>query len=168
MEFSCFATTTSSLNERGSLVCETVRCHAMIRALGLDLGTKTIGVAYSDELGLTAQPLTTIRREGLRRDIEMLRDIVNDRGATHLIIGLPLNMNGSEGPRAEATRRFGDQLTQQITLPLIYWDERLTTVAAERSLLEADVSRKKRREVIDQVAATLILQGWLDAQTPSR
>lgn len=135
-----------------------------MRAMGLDVGTKTVGVAVADELGFTAQGLTTVRRTNLKADLERLRGIANERCVDRVVIGLPLNMNGSEGPRAESTRKFGAALEKVLLLPLIYWDERLTTVAAERVLLEADLSRERRREVIDQVAASLILQGWLDAQ----
>jgi putative Holliday junction resolvase len=137
-----------------------------MRALGLDLGTRTIGLAVSDELGFTAQGLDTLERKSLRKDLEALAAKVQDYGVDRFVIGLPLNMDGSEGPRASATRRFGDALEQATKLPIIYWDERLTTVAAHRSLSEADVSGRKRKEVIDQVAAMMILQGWLDAQRP--
>ncbi|MFZ5443633.1 MAG: Holliday junction resolvase RuvX [Myxococcota bacterium] len=135
-----------------------------MRALGLDLGTKTIGLAVTDELGLTAQGLPTHERKGLRRDLEALKERVAEYSVDRFVIGLPLNMDGTEGPRAEVTRKFGTALGDATGLPVIYWDERLTTVAAQRALLEGDVSRKKRREVIDQVAAVLILQGWMDAQ----
>lgn len=135
-----------------------------MRCLGLDVGTKTVGVALSDELRLIAQSLTTIRRTNLRADLDALRTICRDQQVDRVIIGLPLNMNGTEGPRAEASRAFGDALTRALDLPVEYWDERLSTVAAERALLEADLSRRRRREVIDRVAASLILQGWLDAQ----
>ncbi len=138
-----------------------------MRALGLDLGTKTIGLAVSDELGFTAQGIQTLERRGPRKDLEALAQRVADYTIDRFVIGLPLNMDGSEGPRAEATRTFGTALEQASKLPVIYWDERLTTVAAQRVLLEADVSRKKRKEVIDQLAAVLILQGWLDSQRPS-
>ena len=137
-----------------------------MRALGLDLGTKTIGLAVADELGITAQGLTTLERRGPRKDLEALAERAGEYAVDRFIIGLPLNMDGSEGPRAEMTRKFGAGLEAATQLPVIYWDERLTTVAANRALLEGDVSRKKRREVIDQVAAVLILQGWLDAQRP--
>lgn len=136
--------------------------------MGLDVGTKTVGVAVADELGLTAQPITVIRRSNLKADLSELIRLAQDREVDRFVIGLPLNMDGSEGPRAQATRKFGDALAKASNLTIIYQDERLTTVAAERSLLEADVSRSKRREVIDQVAASLILQGWLDAQPRSQ
>jgi len=139
-----------------------------MRAMGLDVGTKTVGVAVADELGFTAQPITVIRRSNLKADLSELIRLAQDREVDRFVIGLPLNMDGSEGPRALATRKFGDALAKASSLTIIYQDERLTTVAAERSLLEADVSRSKRREVIDQVAASLILQGWLDAQPRSQ
>lgn len=135
-----------------------------MRAMGLDLGTKTIGLAVTDELGITAQGLETHLRVGLRRDLEALAEKATDYAVGRFVIGLPLNMDGSEGPRAEATRKFGVALGEKTGLPVLYWDERLTTVAAQRALLEGDVSRRKRKEVIDQVAAVLILQGWLEAQ----
>lgn len=138
-----------------------------MRAMGLDVGTKTVGVAVADELGFTAQPITVIRRTNLKADLAELIRLATDRQVDRFVIGLPLNMDGSEGPRAQATRKFGDALAKASNLVIIYQDERLTTVAAERSLIEADVSRGKRREVIDQVAASLILQGWLDAQPRS-
>lgn len=135
--------------------------------MGLDVGTKTVGVAVADELGFTAQPITVVRRSNLKADLAELIRLAADRSVDRFVLGLPLNMDGSEGPRAQATRKFGDALAKASNLLIIYQDERLTTVAAERSLLEADVSRQKRREVIDQVAASLILQGWLDAQPRS-
>lgn len=137
-----------------------------MRTLGLDLGTKTIGVAASDALGLTAQTVTTIRRTSLKADLAALRELVREYEAERFVVGLPLNMDGSEGPRAEATRKFTDTLTQALGLPVELWDERLSTVAAQRTLLEADLSRARRREVIDQMAAQFILQGWLDARQP--
>lgn len=138
-----------------------------MRAMGLDVGSKTVGVAVTDELGLTAQPITVIRRKNLKADLAELLRLATDRDVDRFVIGLPLNMDGSEGPRAEATRKFGDALGNVSALPIVYQDERLTTVAAERALLEGDVSRTKRKQVIDQVAASLILQGWLDAQQRS-
>ncbi|WNG34480.1 Holliday junction resolvase RuvX [Archangium minus] len=137
-----------------------------MRTLGLDVGTKTIGVAASDALGLTAQTVTTIRRTSLKADLAALAELVREYEAERFVVGLPLNMDGSEGPRAEATRKFVDVLTQSTGLPVELWDERLSTVAAQRTLLEADLSRAKRREVIDQMAAQFILQGWLDARRP--
>jgi putative Holliday junction resolvase len=138
-----------------------------MRAMGLDVGSKSVGVAVTDELGLTAQPITVVRRKNLKADLAELLRLATDRAVDRFVIGLPLNMDGSEGPRADATRKFGDALGKACALPIVYQDERLTTVAAERALLEGDVSRSKRKEVIDQVAASLILQGWLDAQQRS-
>lgn len=135
-----------------------------MRALGLDVGSKTIGLAGSDELGYTAQPITTVRRTNLKADLAEVRAVIVERGITHLIVGLPLNMNGTEGPSAVEARKVGDALGADPTLTVIYWDERLTTSAAQRSLLETNTSRKKRKEVIDQVAAALILQGWMDSR----
>ena len=135
-----------------------------VRTMGLDVGTKTVGVALSDELGWTGQALTTVRRTNLKADLAALKKIVQAHEVTRAVVGLPLNMDGSEGPRAQASREFARALEERLGLSVVLWDERLTTVAAERALLEADVSRQKRRQVIDQVAAALILQGWLDAQ----
>ena len=129
---------------------------------GLDLGTKTIGVAVSDGLRQVASPLTVIRRQKFTLDAAELLAIVKDRGLIGLILGLPRNMDGSEGPRAQSTRAFARNLSNLTALPIGFWDERLSTVAAERALLEADTSRKRRAEVIDQVAAGYILQGALD------
>ena len=132
------------------------------RLLGLDLGTKTIGVAVSDGLRGVASPLTTIRRSKFTADAQALLKIVEDRALVGLILGLPRNMDGSEGPRAQSTRAFARNLERLTPLPISFWDERLSTVAAERALLEGDTSRKRRAEVIDQVAAGYILQGALD------
>ena len=129
---------------------------------GLDLGTKTIGVAVSDGLRQVASPLTVIRRQKFTLDAAELLRIAADRGLVGLVLGLPLNMDGSEGPRVQSTRAFARNLERLTPLPLGFWDERLSTVAAERALLEADASRRKRAEVIDQVAAGYILQGALD------
>lgn len=129
---------------------------------GLDLGTKTIGVAVSDGLRQVASPLTVIRRRKFTLDAADLLKIVQDRSLAGLVLGLPRNMDGSEGPRAQSTRAFARNLAQLTELPIAFWDERLSTVAAERALLEADTSRRRRAEVIDQVAAGYILQGALD------
>ena len=137
-----------------------------MRTLGLDVGTKTIGVAVSDGLGFTAQGVTTVRRTNLKADFAALKVLVQVHEGERFVVGLPLNMDGSEGPRAEASRKFAQQLQSALGLPVEFWDERLSTVAATRTLLEADVSRAKRREVIDQMAAQFILQGWLDARQP--
>jgi putative holliday junction resolvase len=129
---------------------------------GLDLGTKTIGVAVSDGLRSVASPICVIRREKFTLDAEALLRIVKDRALAGLVLGLPRNMDGSEGPRAQSTRAFARNFLRLCPLPILMWDERLSTVAAERALLEADTSRKRRAEVIDQVAAGYILQGALD------
>ena len=130
--------------------------------MGLDLGTKTIGVAVSDRLLSSATPLHTIRRVKFSKDAEALLQIIADREIGAIILGLPRNMDGSEGPRCQSTRAFVRNLARLTDLPIGYWDERLSTVAAERALLEADTSRKRRAKVIDHVAAGYILQGALD------
>jgi putative Holliday junction resolvase len=130
--------------------------------LGLDLGERTIGVAVSDRIGSVASPLETIRRKKFGADAARLLEIAQDRAAGGLVLGLPRNMDGSEGPRCQATRAFARNLARLTDLPIGFWDERLSTVAAERALLEADTSRKRRAEVIDHVAAGYILQGALD------
>jgi putative Holliday junction resolvase len=130
--------------------------------MGLDLGTKTIGVAVSDRLLSCATPLHTIRRVKFSKDAEALLQIIENREIGAVILGLPRNMDGSEGPRCQSTRAFARNLANLTNLPIGYWDERLSTVAAERALLEADTSRKRRAEVIDTVAAGYILQGALD------
>lgn len=134
--------------------------------MALDVGEKTVGVAISDELGITAQGLTTVRRSRIRADLQALSEIAQAHEVGQLIVGLPLNMNGTEGPRARASRQLGDALANHLKVPAEYWDERLTTVAAQRALLEANVSRQKRKQVVDRLAATLILQSWLDHQNP--
>jgi putative pre-16S rRNA nuclease len=137
---------------------------SMTRSLGLNVGTKTVGVAVSDGLGLTAQPVTTLRRTNLRADLTELRRLAEHHSVEHVVVGLPLNMDGSEGPSAGEARRFGEAVARQLGLPVDYWDERLTTAEANRVLLEADLSRARRKAVVDRVAAALILQGWLDAR----
>lgn len=129
---------------------------------GLDLGDKTIGVAISDLRRGVATPVTVIRRVKFTQDAAALLALLAERGAVAVILGLPRNMDGSEGPRAQGTRAFARNLARLSPLPIGFWDERLSTVAAERALLEADTSRKRRKEVIDQVAAGYILQGALD------
>ena len=129
---------------------------------GLDLGTKTIGVAISDVMRGVATPTQTIRREKFTLDAEALLKLLAARQVAGIVIGLPRNMDGSEGPRAQSTRAFIRNLEKLTALPVLFWDERLSTVAAERALLEADTSRKRRAEVIDHVAAGFILQGALD------
>lgn len=132
------------------------------RLAGLDLGTKTIGVAISDTGQSIATGLETIQRRKFKQDSARLLEIIEEQQITALILGLPLNMDGTEGPRAQSTRAFARNLTPLTELPIIFWDERLSTVSAERALIEADSSRKRRKEVIDKMAATIILQGALD------
>lgn len=130
--------------------------------MGLDLGTKTIGVALSDRLLSVATAVETVKRRKFTQDAARILELAQGREASGLILGLPRNMDGSEGPRAQSTRAFARNLSGLTDLPIGFWDERLSTVAAERALLEADTSRKRRAEVIDSVAAAYILQGVLD------
>lgn len=130
--------------------------------MGLDLGTKTIGVAVSDGMQSVATPLETVKRKKFTQDAARLLEIIKERNIGAILLGMPLNMDGSEGPRAQSTRAFARNLEKLTDLPIGFWDERLSTVAAERALLEADTSRKRRSEVIDHVAASYILQGVLD------
>ena len=132
------------------------------RVAGLDLGTKTIGIALSDCGLKIATPLRTIRRTKFGKDAEELLKLCTDEKVGGLILGLPINMNGTEGPRAQATRAFVKNLAPLTALPVVLWDERLSTAGAERAMLEADLSRKKRAEKIDAAAAAFILQGALD------
>jgi putative Holliday junction resolvase len=132
------------------------------RLLGLDVGTKTIGIALSDVLRQIATPLETIQRTKFRADAGRLLALAKEHGAGGLVIGLPINLDGSEGPRAQSSRAFARNLGQLTDLPMSFWDERLSTAAAERALLEADTSRKRRAELIDKLAAAYILQGALD------
>lgn len=134
-----------------------------MRALiGLDLGDKTIGVAVSDTFGSVATPLETVRRKKFGVDAARLQEIIAYRNVGGIVLGLPRNMDGSEGPRCQSTRAFARNFEKLWDGPVTFWDERLSTVAAERALLEADTTRKRRSEVIDHVAAAYILQGLLD------
>ncbi|CTQ50650.1 Holliday junction resolvase RuvX [Jannaschia donghaensis] len=149
------------------MICETVEDFAAVippigAVVGLDLGTKTIGVAASDTFRSVSTPLETIRRTKFTADAVALEKILAHRAITGIVLGLPFNMDGSEGPRAQATRAFARNMARRIDTPITYWDERLSTVAAGRALLEADTSRKRRAQVIDHVAAGYILQGALD------
>eukprot|EP00903_Cladosiphon_okamuranus_P001461 g1459.t1 len=132
------------------------------RLIGLDLGTKTIGLALSDLGRGIASPMETIRRKKFTLDAEKLLQICDQQEVGGIVLGLPLNMDGSEGPRAQATRAFARNLSQKTDLPITYWDERLSTAAVTRTLLEADSSRAKRAEAVDKMAAAFILQGFLD------
>ncbi len=135
-----------------------------MRILGLDLGDKRIGVALSDPLGWTAQGLDVIPGAGgAKSDIKKIKEITQKYEVEKVVVGLPLNMDGSPGPRAEKARAFAGRLARVLGLPVELWDERLTTVEAERLLIEADMKRAKRRQVIDKMAAVLILQNYLDA-----
>ncbi|MCR4962990.1 MAG: Holliday junction resolvase RuvX [Firmicutes bacterium] len=133
-----------------------------MRILALDVGSKTIGVAVSDPLGITAQGLTTLRRTEMAADIGAIQKIVAEYQVEQIVIGLPLNMNGSQGPAAAMAREVGNALSAAGSPPLLYRDERLTTVMAEKAMLEGDLSRKKRKKIVDRIAAVLILQNYLD------
>ena len=134
-----------------------------MRALGLDVGDATVGIAVSDLLGLTAQGVETIRRKTLKDDIARIRELMEQYETHRLVVGYPKNMNGTEGERCEIVKQFAEDIQTAIpATEVIFQDERLSTVAAEKSLISADVSRRKRRKVIDKMAAVFILQGWLD------
>ena len=134
------------------------------RLLGLDMGSKTIGMALSDLSRTVATPLDTLRRTKLGRDLEQLERIITEHEVGGVVIGLPVSMDGSEGPRCQSVRQFATDLLKTVDLPVTFWDERLSTAAVERVLIgEADLSRKRRAEVIDKAAAAYILQGALDA-----
>ena len=130
--------------------------------IGLDLGTKTIGIAVSDTLWSVATPRETIKRKKFGLDCDALDIIFNSTDTGGIILGLPMNMDGSEGPRCQATRAFARNLSLRCPIPIAFWDERLSSIAAERAMLEADMSRAKRADNIDHVAARFILQGALD------
>ena len=135
-----------------------------MKIIGLDLGSKTIGVAISDDLFLTAQVLTSIQRTTLEKDLEVIVGLVDQYGVEEMVVGLPINMDGSSGDSARRAETFIEQLRETLPIKIIPWDERLSTVAAERILLEGDLSRKKRRKVIDRLSAAIILQGYLDSR----
>ena len=132
------------------------------RLMGLDLGTKTIGVAISDGIRLTATPLETIKRQKFTQDATRILEITQEHNLLGIVLGLPLNMDGTEGPRAQSTRAFARNLKSKTDIPIAFWDERLSTAAVTRTLIEADVSRAKRAKVVDKLAASFILQGALD------
>ncbi len=134
----------------------------MSALMGLDLGTKTIGVAVTDSFRSVATPLETVKRKKFTLDAQRLQEIITGRSIGGIVLGLPRNMDGSEGARCQSTRAFARNLSRLTELPISFWDERLSTVAAEKALLEADTTRKRRAEVIDHVAASYILQGALD------
>ncbi|MEQ8153446.1 MAG: Holliday junction resolvase RuvX [Clostridiaceae bacterium] len=133
-----------------------------MRILGLDIGTKTVGVAVSDPLGFTAQGITTVARKNYNYDIAEIKKLYDEYQAEIIVVGLPKNMNGTLGEAAERTYKFCEKLTASFNPRIEYWDERLTTTAAHRAMLEADLSRNKRKKIVDKIAAALILQGYLD------
>ena len=134
------------------------------RIMGLAVGDKTIGVAVSDLMGLTAQGVKTIKRVGKKKDIEALKEIIKERQVNKIVSGLPKNMNGTLGPQGEKVIKFCELLEEETGIKIEYWDERLSTVAAERTLIQGNVRRENRKGVIDMVAAVIILQGYLDRQ----
>jgi putative Holliday junction resolvase len=129
--------------------------------MALDPGTKRIGVALSDELGWTAQPLETFERRTLAQDVAHIQQLVREHAVREIVMGLPIRLNGELGPEAEGVKRFIHELEQSLTVPVVAWDERLTTKSAEQLLIQANVSRKKRRGVVDRVAAAILLQSYL-------
>ena len=133
-----------------------------MRIMSLDVGSRTIGIACSDALLMTAQGIETIRRTSLEKDFNRLQELIAEYEVHELVVGMPKNMNGTKGERAEKTEEFVEKMKEVIDLPVSYWDERLSTVMAERQLIAADVSRKKSKSVIDKMAAVVILQGYLD------
>jgi putative Holliday junction resolvase len=155
----------SGSGRRGGILGAEAFAQAMpagARLMGLDLGTKTLGLALSDVTRTIASGLTTLSRSKFAADARLLLELASQHGVGGLVIGLPINLDGSESPRAQATRAFARNLSKLTALPILYWDERLSTAEAERTLLEADLSRRRRAQVIDKVAATLILQSALD------
>jgi len=137
------------------------------RILALDYGTKRIGVALSDELGWTAQPLETFERRTLERDVAHIAHLITSNDVERVVLGFPLQLDGREGPAVRAMREFAEKLEAGLSVPLVLWDERMTTKAAEDLLIAADVSRKKRKGAIDRIAAALLLQSYLAAQAPA-
>jgi len=134
----------------------------LMRTMGLDVGTHTIGIAISDELGITAQGLKTLRRKSMEDDLKEIAAIIHQFEIDKIVVGLPKNMNGTLGKQAEFVLQWVEDLIDKIHVPVETWDERLSTVGASKVLLEADLSRRKRKKVIDKLAAVLILQGYLD------
>lgn len=139
-----------------------------MRILGLDVGQRTIGVAISDPLGITAQGITTIRRENKQKDLDKIKEICLEYNVENIIIGLPKNMNGTIGFAGEKIMEFAEVIKNEIKIEVELWDERLTTVAAHRAMLEADLSRAKRKKIVDKIAAIYILQGYLDKISKSK
>lgn len=137
-----------------------------MRIMGLDVGSKTVGVALSDELGWTAQGLKTLKIDEEKQEFGFaeIGEIITEYGVSLVVVGFPKNMNGTIGPRGEASKQYAKEIEDRFSLPTVLWDERLTTMAAERILIKADVSRKKRKKVIDKMAAVIILQSYLDSK----
>ena len=131
--------------------------------MGLDVGEKTIGIALSDELGFTAQPYRTLKRKGLEEDLRAIRTLLDERGVSTVVVGLPKNMDGSIGRQARKVAAFSERIEAALDVSVVHWDERLSTVAAERVLIQADMSRAKRKKHVDKLAAAVILQGYLDS-----
>jgi putative pre-16S rRNA nuclease len=138
----------------------------MPRIMALDVGEATLGVAVSDSLGITAQPITTIRRQSLKKDLVAIAHLIREHEITSIVVGMPLRLAGDAGPAARSVELFVSKLEESVGLPVVTWDERMTTVQAERALLEGDVSRRRRKEVINQIAAAIILQSFLDSRPP--
>lgn len=134
-----------------------------MRILGLDVGEKTIGAAVSDPLGYTAQGIKTIRRKNIKADIDEIKKICDEYNVESILMGLPKNMNGTIGPSGEKVIEFSKIIESELNMPVKLWDERLTTVAAHKAMLEADLSRAKRKKIVDKIAAIYILQGYLDS-----
>lgn len=132
------------------------------KLMGLDLGTKTIGVAICDALRMAASPVETIRRQKFTQDAERLLALIAQNNVTGIVVGLPLNMDGSEGPRAQSARAFVRNFRQKTGLPIVFWDERMSTMAVTRTMIEADLSRARQAQVVDKLAASYILQGALE------
>src|SRR5437867_3293261 len=135
-----------------------------MRILGIDYGQKRIGVAISDEMAIVATPVGNVQENGINAAVAAIAKMVAERSVGKIVVGLPRNMDGSIGPKARETQAFVEKLKARVSVPIQMWDERLTTKAAERAMIEADISRKKRRENIDKMAAQLILQSYLDSQ----
>jgi len=139
-----------------------------MKLLGIDYGDVRIGLAVSDDLGWTAQGALVLKRSAPEKDLERIGQFIRERGVERIVLGWPRNMNGTSGPRAQLSEQFAEQLRARFALPVELWDERLSTMAAERVLLEADVSRKKRKQVVDQMAAAIILQNYMDVMQTRR
>ncbi|HKY32096.1 MAG TPA: Holliday junction resolvase RuvX [Candidatus Polarisedimenticolia bacterium] len=140
----------------------------MSRIMALDVGETTIGVAFSDPMGIIAQPARTIRRQGLRRDLAELLRLIEEQQVSRVIVGLPLRLEGDAGPAAQETERLARRLRDGLGVPVETWDERLSTAQAERALLEGDVSRRRRKDAVHGMAASLILQAWLERNRGER